>query len=359
MALLVAALLGALTVGVDPALAIPPRCPDGSPPPCDSGDPPETTPTTRRTTTTIAIPTTTVATTPPTTALPPTNRKVSVLLLVQDDGGLTGAVNAERYWKYEPVNAPPGTLLGPGPGDTVLGMTPAGTSGLVNNEFTFPDYPLPAGQEMVMRVSEAGSPGALCRTVPRSALPPSGAPLHILVAPPLTLGADELSDMASSFVGPIAAADLPSNVTMEITSATLAPQSDSLGLNLQGTMTVDLGAFGTYDYTFDYDLPLRLVPSTSTKLASVLSVQAAGAGTVELTSTSEPNGDGIIPLIQAELLPKLRAAVPVKGTPAVNDRVHSDHDVQWWADQDFHISMRRVAYATTGLTLYPSLCRLG
>jgi hypothetical protein len=355
---------------VSPALAAPPRCPDGSPPPCDGPeDPPETTTTSRppRTTTTttpssttIAIPTTTTPPPPTTTTVPPVGtRTVNVLLLVQDDGGLTGAVNAERYWKYEPVNAPPGVLLGPGQGDTTLGMTPAGTSGLVNNQFTFPDYALPAGQEMVMRVTEGGSPGALCRTVPRSALPPSGAPLHILVPSPLTLDAAELADMADGFVGPVAAADLPANVSMAITAATLTPQSDNLALNLQGTLRVDLGGFGLYNYTFDYDLPLRLNPSTGTKLASVLSVQAVGAGTVELTSVGLPNGDGIIPLIQAELLPKLRTAVPVKGTPAVNDKVHSNHDVQWWADQDFHISMRRVTYATSGVSLYPSLCRLG
>jgi hypothetical protein len=207
---------------------------------------------------------------------------------------------------------------------------------------------------MVMRGSVVGSPGALCRTVPRSALPPSGTQLHILVAPPLTLGADELADMADGFVGPIAATDLPANVTMAITAATLVPQADGLDLNLQGTLAV-----GVFDYTFDYDLPLRLNPSTSTKLASVLAVQGVGAGTVELTSVGTPNGDGLIELIKAELLPKLRSAVPVKGTPAVNAKVHGNHDVQWWADQGFHISMRRVTYATTGITLYPSLCRFG
>jgi hypothetical protein len=355
LALLIVATFATLAFGVDAAQAVPPRCPDGSPPPCEGPeDPPETTTTTRprpTTTTPIPIPTTTTppAPTTTTTAMPTATRKVSVLMLAQDDGGLTGAVNAERYFMYEPVNSP-GFLLPP-PG-TTFGMTPAGTSLLENNEFTFPDYPLPSGQKVVMRVTEGGSPGVLCRTVPRGALPASGVPLHILVAPPVTLGAAELEAMAAGFTGEVD--DLPANVTMDIVTAHLTPQADGIALNLLGTLSV-----GAFNYTFDYDLLLRLVPITGTDLSKVLSIQAVGPGTVDLTSVGLPNGDGLIELIKAELLPKMRSAVPVQGTPAVNAKVHGDHDVQWWRDQDFHLSMRRVTYSTTGTTLYPSLCRLG
>jgi hypothetical protein len=115
---------------------------------------------------------------------------------------------------------------------------------------------------------------------------------------------------------------------------------------------------GSFNYTFDYHLQLRLVPATGTDLASVVFFQAIGPGTVEVTSVGEPNGDSIIPQIKEALLPKLRTAVPVQATSAVNGRIHSDHDVQWFRDEDFHVSMRRVTISSTGMTLYPSLCRL-
>jgi hypothetical protein len=369
-ALLLVAIVTTLAFVADPARALPPRCPDGSPPPCEPDDPPppepepepEPTPTTRPTppppTTpwpTTPLPTAPPPLPPPTTIPPPppptTTRKVSVQLLVQDEpGGLTGAVNAERYFMWEPV-AHPGTLLGPPPG-TTLDMIPAGTSPLENNEFTFPDYPLPAGNKVVLRVTEGGSPGLLCRTVPRSALPSSGAPLHILVAPKVDILAEELQAMAAGFTGPVG--DLPAGVTMSIGTANLTPQADGLMLQLLGTLTV-----GAFNYTFDYGILLRLAPSTGTDLSKVLFVQTVGTGTVDLTSVGEPNGDALEELIKAELLPKMRSAVPVRGTPAVNGRVHGDHDVQWWRDQDFHLSIRRVTYSAEGLAIYPSLCRLG
>jgi hypothetical protein len=349
----IVAVLGLLAVVAEPARAVPPRCPDGSPPPCEPEDPPdpEPTPTTRpRPPTTVPLPIP-----PPTTVPPPppptATRKVSVLMLNQDDAGLTGPVNAERYFMWEPV-AHPGPFLAFPPPGTTLDMIPAGTSPLENNEFTFPDYPLPSGSKVVLRVTEGGSPGLLCRTVPRGALSPSGTPLHILVAPSVTIGTAELQAIAAGFTGPVA--DLPAGVTMNIDTANLTPQADGLMLQLLGTLTV-----GDFDFTFDYGLLLRLVPSTGTDLSKVVFVQAVGPGTVDLTSVGEPNGDALEELIKAELLPKMRSAVPVQATPAVNGRIHGDHDVQWWRDQDFHVSLRRVTYsATTGMTLYPSLCRL-
>jgi hypothetical protein len=340
-----------------PARALPPRCPDGSPPPCEGEDPPPTTePRPRPTTTTTRTtpPTAPIPPPPPTTnpPPPPATWKVNVLELEQDDGGLTGVINAERYFMYEPVLDPGPYLFGPGP-ETTIGMTPAGTSGLDNGQFSFPDYPLPTGQKVVLKVTEGGSPGVLCRTVPRGALPLSGVPLHILVAPPVTMAAAELQGMVAGFVGPVTSG-LPDGVTMTIASAGLTPQADGLMLRLQGTLAV-----GAFNYSFDYHLLLTLVPSTGTDLAYVLYIQPVGPGTVDLTSVGEPNGDGLIEAIKAQLLPKLRSAVPVRGTPAVNDKVHLDDDVQWWRDEGFNISMRRVTYSATGMTLYPSLCRLG
>jgi hypothetical protein len=250
------------------------------------------------------------------------------------------------------ASAPSAAPAGPPPG-TIFDLTPAGTSPLENNRFTFPDYPLPSGQKVVLKVTEAGSPGVLCRTVPRGTLPPSGAPLHILVAPPVTIGTADLQAIADGFTGPVTSG-LPDGVTMNIGTAHLTPQADGLMLQLLGTLKV-----ADFNYTFDYHLLLRLVPSTGTDLASVAFIQAVGPGTVELTSVGQPNGDALIDAIKEQLLPKLRAAVPVQGTPAVNGRIHGDHDVQWWRDQDFHISLRRVTYSTDGMTLYPSLCRQG
>jgi len=352
------ALTAVLAFVAGPARALPPRCPDGSPPPCEGEDPPPTTRPAPTTTRPVPPPTTAPAPIPPpTTAVPPppptATRTVSVILLDQDETGPLGTVNAERYWMYELVNAPPNALAGPGPGDTTTrGLTPAGTSALENGKFTFPDYPLPSGQKMVLKVTEAGAPGVLCRTVPRGVLPPSGNPLHILVAPPVTTSAAELETIAAGFTGPVTSG-LPDGVTMTIDTAHLTPQTGQLALQLLGRLTV-----GAFNFTFDYQLPLRLVASTGTDLASVVFFQGIGPGTVDVTSVGEPNGDALIQAIKDQLLPKLRVAVPVQATSAVNGRIHSNHDVQWFRDQDFHISMRRVTISSSGMTVYPSFCRL-
>jgi hypothetical protein len=182
-------------------------------------------------------------------------------------------------------------------------------------------------------------------------LPPSGNPLHILVTSPVTTTAAELETIAAGFAGPKDTG--LDGVTMTIDTAHLTPQDNQLALQLLGRLTV-----GAFNYSFDYHLQLRAVASTGTDLASVVFFQAIGPGTVEVTSVGEPNGDGIIPQIKEALLPKLRTAVPVEATSSINGRIHSNHDIQWFSDEGFHVSMRRVTISPAGMTLYPSLCRL-
>jgi hypothetical protein len=346
LSLLAVALTMLLAYVAGPARALPPRCADGSPPPCEGPedpppppepDPDPTTPPTSPSPT-APIPTTSTPQPPPA----PPSWTLNVLSLVKDDAGLTGPVGAERFWWQEPVNAPP-WLVGPPP-DTTFSLTPAGTAMLDGNVLAFPDLALPAGAKMILRVNEGGSPGLLCRTPARSALPPSGTALHILVAPSTTVTAAELQEMVSGFVGPVTSG-LPDGVTMNIDSATLVPQDNGLLLGLQGTINI----FGTV-FGFDYHLLITLVPATGPDLKFVAWVQPVGPGTVELTPANVDLGE--------TMRVALRSRIPVLASPLVNNAIHSAPEVQWWHDDGFNVSLRRVTYSPDGLTLYPSLCRL-
>ena len=57
--------------------------------------------------------------------------------------------------------------------------------------------------------------------------------------------------------------------------------------------------------------------------------------------------------------PQLRAQVLTKRGRPVNDAVRLTHDVKWWTEQGFTLSVRKVAYSTSALTVYGALCRLG
>jgi hypothetical protein len=369
-ALLLLALVGGLLPGrLAPAgaagaapegAAVPPRCEDGSPPPCgDDPEPPTTRPRPIPTNppTTFSPPTTTGTTVPP--QAPPWS--VNVVPLVEDPGGLTGTVQAERFWIPHLVNAPANAVAAQlaGGGNSIFDPIPAGTATLSStNTLTFPGMALPSGYEMVLRVREQGSSGALCRTTARTALPASGRPLHILAAPPLTTGGADLQAMVGGFTGPVEGLD-PS-ITATVTAVTITPQADGLSLRTQGNLTIVVN--GTpFKFTFDHTMVFTLVPSIGPDLSYVLVAQSANAGTavVEWDQVPPPGGDGLLALIRDGLPGQIRPKVLQKATTQVNSHIHGLSDVRWWSEQGFYISVRKVGYSTAGLTVFPSFCRLG
>jgi hypothetical protein len=353
--LLVAALAGAAFGGytriASPASAAIKQCPDGGPPPC------------------LIETSTTVA--------PPPTWFTHLVLLVKDPGNLTGSVSADRFW-LTPIVVSGGTTtvgsaqarvaartsgadasVSASPSATVhmiplpSVVTPAGTAPLANNGFAFPATPPPAGATMALRVREAGSPGALCRTWPVTQ-PASGVQLHLLVPAAQTENATDLNAMVGGLVGPVAG--MPSGVTMNIIHAFLTPQTNGLMLNLQGTLVV-----GSWQFLFDLKLRLVLVPDTSTNTNSVFQVQAPDPATVNLgwISPQPSNGNDIKTLVAAMLAGQMRTKVLGQAPALVNGAITGLHDIQWWAEQGFTLSVRRVEYTTSALTVYPGLCRLG
>jgi len=310
------------------ASAIPPNCPDGSPPPCVVPDPPP----------------------PP----PHASWRVNVASLVQDPAGLAGTVAADRTYLSYPVLEPAVRAKVVGPTLPGPWTQPAGTATLSGGTLTFPSIALPSGSTMVLRLREAGAPGSLCRTRPTAPLPPNGQPLHLLVPAPSITNAADLSSMVSGFRGP--QTGLPTGVTLDITATTLTPRTNGLELWIQGTLGVN-----EMRLTLGYRLLLNLDPVNGTDVSKVLSVRAPGPGTVDLTWIGTPpaNGDNIRLFIAAVLEGQLRSRVVSAATPLVNDQVLGRHDVRWWTEQGFTLSVRRVAYSATGLTISPSLCLLG
>jgi hypothetical protein len=307
---------------------------------------------------------TTIPTLPPTTGTaPPTPPwKVSLLKLNQDVGPgapALGAIAADRYWLPRPIIATQTATktatqtVAAGTG-SIYDPIPAGTANLSNNQFSFPGDPMPAGYDMVLRVREAGIPGSLCRTRPVGALPASGRPLHLLIAPPISKSASELNALVAGFKGVVP--NTPAGISVNIVNATLTPSTSGLQLYLLGGLFVN----NTWAFVFDYRVTLTLVPVNGTDVNSALTAQTTGAGTLQLAWLGTPpaGGDAIKAFIAQGMEPQLRANVVSTARPLVNDAVVQNHDVRWWTEQGFSVSVRRVTYSGSDLKVSAALCRL-
>jgi hypothetical protein len=358
-ALVAAPLLAvALTSLAPSAEALPRRCDDPGALPCEPPEPPEPPEPTEP-----APPPTTDPIPPP----PPPTTTWSVVSKVLDQAeGDLGAMTAERMWipirVLEPAGAavsPAGTTrTGPVGGIYTWDPIPAGSAPLVDGRFTFDPVAQPANTGMVLRVTEAGSPGPVCRTRVVGLPPPDGTPLRILAAPPMTVSAAQLDAMVASFVGPVSGLD--AGVTATIAAASLAPSDAGLVLSLQGSLTVTV--FGVQlAFDFDADQLVTLAPSSSPDLASTLVVSASQLPTVTLDYTGPPVEDevaletGVAPQVAT----RIRAAVQRQAPGVVNGNVASLHAVRWWTSQQFSVSIRRVQTSSAGLVVHPAVCRLG
>jgi hypothetical protein len=63
--------------------------------------------------------------------------------------------------------------------------------------------------------------------------------------------------------------------------------------------------------------------------------------------------------VEAELLPAFRTAVRKKVAAAVNARVASRPEVQWFASLGFTVSFRDISIDGAGIHVLPSLCKVG
>ena len=113
-------------------------------------------------------------------------------------------------------------------------------------------------------------------------------------------------------------------------------------------------------FVFDYRVTLTLVPVNGTDVNSALTAQTTGAGTLQLAWLGTPpaGGDAIKAFIAQGMEPQLRANVVSTARPLVNDAVVQNHDVRWWTEQGFSVSVRRVTYSGSDLKVSAALCRL-
>jgi hypothetical protein len=294
---------------------------------------------------------------------PPPSWRVVVRTLMQDTG-FTGPVDASRYWLESPVITPdppisnaPARLAIP-PIHFPVTVTPAGTatmepSGVVK----LPVIPMPSGATMALRLAESGSPGSLCRTKPVSPLPASGGGLHLLVPKPVQKSATDLRAMVQSFKG--VQTGTPAGTKVNVTATNLVPLSTGVELRLRGR--IDVGT--ALHFNFYYRILLDLNPNNSvTQTGQAMTVAApnrVGSISLSFIGTPPPNGAAILAQARPQVRDQMRAAVMSKATPAVNASINGIHDVKFWTDQGFTLSIRRVGYSTTGLAVYPSFCMLG
>ena len=288
---------------------------------------------------------------------PPQTWRIQLFTMDQDTALPAGALTADRFWLQSqpvattggPTNAIAAHLPNP-----VSSETPAGSSGVYNGAFVFQPISMPADASMALRVHEDGVLGSTCRTRPVSSLPANDVPLHILVAPQMNETADDLNAMVSSFTGwqPTP----PGQPKVYIHDATLTPQASSLLLDIKGLLVVNTNVF-----FFDYTLPLVLVPDNSMNVDHVVNVQQSGNPNLQMSWFGPPFAVGspkLLQLVKASFEPQLHSTVLAQADSSANNSVLAQHDVRWWTEQGFTLSLRRVDYSTNGIAVHAALCRL-
>jgi hypothetical protein len=273
-----------------------------------------------------------------------------------------GTVVANRWFiprgvAQRPANPTVGSIS-----DPIL----AGSALLQGGGFTFDDVTQPADTYAQLQVSDGAGRGPLCRTAPMASLPGTGGVIRILVAPPQVTGPSDLNKMVSGITGELAKETNADGTvqTVTATSATLAPQADGLLLTLAGNLDIDFAKPDAVDWRigFTFRQLLTLKGSQSFDVGESLLVQLAGEGSVDLTWVSgEPatGGDGILAFVGTVLVPRMRTGVLDMAGPLINPKVAQLHAARWWTEQGFTLSVRRVTYSSSGLTVYPSLCLYG
>ncbi len=292
---------------------------------------------------------------PPPPPPPPPAWHAQLYKLDEDSTLPAGGMTADRFWIPGPPVATGGAIAarvvpgGPLSGSPIA----AGSSGVSNGVFTFPPTPLPADDSVYIRVYEDNSPGSLCRTRPVSTLPADYAPLHILVAPSITKSATDLNAMVSSFQGWQPSPPDQPNVKVYIIATTLTPQSSSVQLEIKGLLSINSMIF-----FFDDTMPLVLTPDNSTDVDHVVNVQQAGTANLQMAWFGTPGDPNVLAAVKSAFEPQLRSTVLAQAGPLTNSSVLSSHDVRWWTDQGFTVSIRQIDYSTNGISVHAALCRL-
>jgi hypothetical protein len=205
--------------------------------------------------------------------------------------------------------------------------------------------------------------GALCRSMPFPAIPPSGPSsgpsehqVHAIVAPPVPLSPTELNTQAAGATGstitPVA------GVTVKVNNFTLTPNDDgTIAVALDGHAEAKASGIAI-DGSFSYTASLLLSPSMSVADPhEVVSVSMPWAGNLDT------NGDTLFDSIALHFVPKdqlesafregLRSAI----SGAFNQTIATKPQAAWFAFSGYTASMRAVTTTHDGVVLLPSLCK--
>jgi hypothetical protein len=314
-ALVVAALAGfQATAG-----ALPPRCDDGSPPPCDIPDP-----------------TTTTTTTPHPDVW---NARVTVL---DQSGPASFSRTISGSWGGNGYSTPTGQVTWSDPATKLegnLGLQAA--------------Y-LPPGFNVGLRMFESGSSGRFCRSMPMAAIPPTGRTVRVLVAPTTVKTPADLQAMANGVTGTF---HPDGDTSITIQHATLTPQAAGLQLVITGTLFSDVQwPLPNVDATFDYTVMLHLHPGTSITDVNQVMTVSADVGVLRLQGNGWTDDAELWWNGNAE--PQFRTNVAAQATTAVNNSVSAQSDVSWFRSLGYVVSVRNVTTTASGVTVFPSLCKV-
>jgi hypothetical protein len=314
----IAALIVGLVIAVaSPASAVPPRCEDGSPPPCTDPEEPDPDP-------------------EPTTP-PPIVWRANVSIDNQSGGGFNPSVRGG--WRRE---GSPGYIT---PTGTVAWTNAAQTEGTIGLTSTY----LPAGNRVNFWMRELGN-DYLCRSRPRLSVPATGRRIDVLLAPPdLTDGA-EISEIGEESLGVITPTP-PGAEYVRIDTIDLVPQSGYVSLVMTGYLEANVPWWpDDINDDFTYVAKLRLSPSGAFDPASVMAVTTDSGYTFRLDNWGSD--------VENEVGPKIRAAVETRMANAVNAKIAATPEVVLLTAQGYTVSLREVTTSPAGVTVLPSLCKV-
>jgi hypothetical protein len=323
LALLATGLMATTAYARPVAPALPPRCDDGSPPPCEP--PPDPDPT-------------------PNPNPPPTNPWRSLVsVLDQSEAGYDSHVLGAWISTGSPVYSTPS--------GTVQWTTPAHNQGSISISSTY----LPAGSLAGFQLWEQDQSidGPLCRTTPLANIPQVLEYTHVLLGDTKTTTAAELAQMADDFEGTVSIPESESgtySATIDLHEVTIVPGPGGLALTIKGHLFVDGPGPFNIDSDFRFTAEVHLSPSKKAEVEHVVSASVSDDALVIFGEDADR---------EAELLPAFRKAVIQKVSDKVDAQVAANPEVQWFASLGFTASFRDVTIDDAGIHVLPSLCKVG
>jgi hypothetical protein len=196
--------------------------------------------------------------------------------------------------------------------------------------------------------------GSLCRSTPVPSVAPVLATTHVLVARSDTTTQGDLDEMAAGFVGTVSIPESESGtysatVNLREVTLTLDAETGTLPLTITGHLFVDGPGPFNVDGDFRYSGQVHLGPSRKAEVDQIVTATTSDDA-LDISGEDEDR--------EAEVLPAFRRAIARKVSEAVNAKVASRPEVQWFASLGFTVSFRDISIDEAGIHVLPSLCKV-